>query len=119
MRRQCQYLSESAYPLSPNARSMFQGLRSLLPSMPGCRSLNCPPSGSECHCMTGTKQASCVARMYSSGVGSSPANPPISKPQKTTPLADALRPALRTLRSSSKLESWSPAQSMGVVCAPT
>ena len=40
------------------------------------------------------------------------------KPQKMTPLAEALRPALSWLLSSPKSESWSPAQSMGVVCAP-
>ena len=31
-------------------------------SPPGISSLNCPPSGSECHCMIGQKQAICVAR---------------------------------------------------------
>ena len=43
----------------------------------------------------------------------------MSKPQNITPLADALSPALSWLRSSSNVETWSPAQSMGVVCAPT
>ena len=42
----------------------------------------------------------------------------MSKPQKMTPLAEALRPALSWLLSSPKSESWSPAQSMGVACAP-
>ena len=40
------------------------------------------------------KQAMALARRYSSAVGNSPANPPISNPQNSTPDNPALRPAV-------------------------
>ena len=73
---------------------------STFPSPPGINSRNCPPSGSECHCITGTKQASCVALRYKSNVGSGPAKPPMSKPQNGMPVRAADNPARRALANS-------------------
>ena len=61
---------------------------------------NCPERGSACHCITGLKQPMAVARRYSSGVGRSPAKPPMSKLQKITPDSPAEMPAVSWAESS-------------------
>ena len=81
---------------------MFHGVRSRL----GIRWwLN-----SEWYCMIGQKQAAAAPRRYSSAVGISPEKPPRSQPQKNTPLAPAVRPAVIEARNASQVESSSPAQ---------
>lgn len=51
-------------------------------------------------------------------MGSGPAKPAMSKPQKAMPLHAAESPAVSALRNSLFTDCWSPAQSRGVLCCP-
>ena len=86
MRRLCQKRISSTNSGASYTADRFHGLRSLLPFAVGISSRNCPPSGSECHCITGQKHPSCVARRYRSSVGSGPAKPAMSNPQNGIPV---------------------------------
>lgn len=63
--------------------------------------------------MMGAKAASAAARRYSSVLGKSPAKPPMSKPQKGTPVSPSESPAVSCPLSSEKVDNWSPAQWAG------
>ena len=66
--------------------------------------LNWPPTGSECHCITGVNTAVCVERKYKSLEGNAPAKPAISNPQKGTPDKEAESPALIIFLNSSHVD---------------